>query len=171
MGAEKRDDDVTKPYSETFKQKMVQRLVGKSAVSARELSRETGVRQECLSRWLQEARSLPRVMAEQVKQKKWTVADKARIVAAASALEGDKLMAFLQSESVPLAELERWRHALEDGEKPSTAMTKRVRSLERELVRKEKALAEAAALLVLKKKLELLYQEDEDDGTEKGNDG
>ena len=42
---------------------------------------------------------------------------------------------------------------------------KRIRTLERELARKEKALAEAAALLVLKKKLRTL-EEDEGDGTD-----
>jgi transposase len=42
---------------------------------------------------------------------------------------------------------------------------KRIRTLERELARKEKALAEAAALLVLKKKLQAL-EEDEGDGTD-----
>ena len=39
------------------------------------------------------------------------------------------------------------------------------RELRRELRRKEKALAEAAALLILKKKLEALYSEDEDEST------
>jgi hypothetical protein len=38
---------------------MVARLIGSDAVSALQLSRETGVRQQNLSRWLQEARSLP----------------------------------------------------------------------------------------------------------------
>src|SRR3954466_13574448 len=38
---------------------MVQRLTGKDPVSASQLARETGLRQQNLSRWLQEARSLP----------------------------------------------------------------------------------------------------------------
>jgi len=42
--------------------------------------------------------------------------------------------------------------------------------LERELARKEKALAEAAALLLLKKKVEALYGEDEDDDTKGENE-
>ena len=57
---------MSKPFSVAFKQKMVQRLTGKNAVSALQLSRETGVRQQNLSRWLQEARSLP-IMADYVK--------------------------------------------------------------------------------------------------------
>lgn len=39
---------MTRPFSVAFKQKMVQRLVGKDAVSAIQLSRETGVRQQNL---------------------------------------------------------------------------------------------------------------------------
>jgi hypothetical protein len=48
--------------------------------------------------------------------------------------------------------LEHWRQALGDETSASVATTKRMRKLERELARKEKALAKAAALLVLKKK-------------------
>ena len=161
---------MTRPYSEAFKKKMVQRLIGKDAVSAQQLARETGVAQQNLSRWLAQARSLPVVSVERPKPKVWTVADKARIVVEASNLDGDQLAAFLQRENVKLAELERWRLALDERETASAAMTKRVRNLERELARKEKALAEAAALLVLKKKVEDRYQEDEDDGTDKGNE-
>ena len=51
----------------------------------------------------------------------------------------------------------------------SLAATKRIRRLERELARKEKALAEAAALLILKKKVGHLW-EGEDDDTNEGND-
>ncbi|KFN49501.1 hypothetical protein P873_11045 [Arenimonas composti TR7-09 = DSM 18010] len=45
----------------------------------------------------------------------------------------------------------------------SRAERRRVRDLERELRRKDKALAEAAALLVLSKKLEALYPRDADE--------
>ncbi len=40
---------------------------------------------------------------------------------------------------------------------------KRIRQLERELNRKEKALAEAAALLVLRKKLNAYWDDDSED--------
>jgi len=41
---------MTRPYSLAFRQKMVEPLTGKDAVSAMQLSRETGVRQQNLSR-------------------------------------------------------------------------------------------------------------------------
>jgi transposase len=142
---------MTKPFSVAFKQKMIERLVGKNAVSARQLSREVGVSQETLSRWLQDARSLPLVAADKRVSKIWTVEQKVEILSDASKLDGEQLTRFLDRQGVKLADLERWRFALEEGGASSTATTKRIRKLERELARKEKALAEAAALLVLKK--------------------
>jgi hypothetical protein len=48
----------------------------------------------------------------------------------------------------------------------SAAALKRIRTLERELARKEKALAEAAVLLVLKKTIDSYYKEEDDDTDE-----
>ncbi len=42
---------------------MVQRLTGKNAVSSSQAGSRDGIRQQNLSRWLQEARSLP-IMAD-----------------------------------------------------------------------------------------------------------
>jgi hypothetical protein len=161
---------VTRPYSVTFKNKMVQRLTGRNAVTASQLARETGIRQQNLSRWLEDARSLPPVASDKRIVRQWTVAEKARVLAEASKLNGDELSTYLEREGVKLADFERWRLALEEGGRASTATTKRVRQLERELARKEKALAEAAALLILKKKVESWQQEDEDDGTDGNNE-
>jgi hypothetical protein len=151
-----------------FKHKMVERLTGKNSVSALELSKETGVRQQNLSRWLQEARSLPLVRSDHSKARQWTVEQKARILSEASALSGEQLRAYLDREDVKLADYERWRIALQDDGRESAATTQRIRKLERELARKEKALAEAAALLVLKKTIANL-KSDEDDDTDEPN--
>jgi transposase-like protein len=58
---------MTRPYSLAFKQKMIERLTGKDAMSASQLSRHTGVRQQNLSRWLEQARSFllwPRTLSQ-----------------------------------------------------------------------------------------------------------
>ena len=156
---------VTRPYSLAFKQKMIERLTGKEALSAAQLSRQTGVRQQNLSRWLQEARSLPLVSSRDVPGQAFTFERKARVLVEAADLRGEQLHVYLEREGIKLADFERWRIALqEDGRQPS-ATSKRIRQLERELARKEKALAEAAALLVLKKTITKMPP-DEDDGTD-----
>jgi len=143
---------MTRPYSLAFKQKMIERLTGKEALSAAQLSREIGVRQQNLSRWLQEARSLPLVRSRDVTQKAFTLEQKARVLIEAANLRGEQLEAYLDREGIKLADFERWRIALQEEGREPTATSKRIRQLERELARKEKALAEAAALLVLKKR-------------------
>jgi transposase len=154
---------MTRPYSLAFRQKMLERLTGKDAVSAQQLSLETGVRQQNLSRWLQEARSLPAMGADDAKSRQWTVQQKARVLAEASGLSGNQLHAYLDREGVRLMDFERWRVALQEDGRDSTAVARRIRQLERELARKEKALAEVAALLVLKKTItEAALNEDDD---------
>jgi len=70
--------------------------------------------------------------------------------------------------------LEQWRAAAlqaltepEDlarqGLREKKAERRRIKELERDLRRKEKALAEAAALLVLSKKLEAIFPRDKDE--------
>jgi len=161
---------VTRPFSLAYKKKMVEKLTGKDAISARQLAKETGIAQETLSRWLRGALNLPLMPTDKRKTGKWTIVEKAGILVDASKLTGDQLSEFLEREGLTLAELEQWRLALDEEGRASVATTKRIRKLERELARKEKALAEAAALLVLKKKVQALYGEDEDDDTDEENE-
>ena len=99
---------------------------------------------------------------------------------AAAALPPEELGAFLRREGVHEAEVEQWRaaileagtSALEGGSAAKGsgrgADGKRIKELERELRRKDKALAETAALLVLQKKVREIWG-DGDDGTDEGN--
>jgi len=156
---------MTRPYSIAFKRKMVERLTGKDAVSALQLSKETGIRQQNLSRWLREASNLPDMVGSKPSGREWTVTQKARLLAEASELTGAGLMTHLDQAGVTFAEFEQWRLALDEGGGASVSTRRQIRNLERELARKEKALAEAAALLVLKKTIETGFR-DEDDATD-----
>ncbi|MBA3270128.1 MAG: hypothetical protein H0T71_06410 [Acidobacteria bacterium] len=147
---------MTRPFSLAYKQKMLDRLTGKDAISARQLSQETGLRQQTLSRWLQHASSVS-VMPPKRQTREWSIDEKVRVLATAGKLTGAELTEFLEREGLRLADYEQWRLALAEEGRASLVTTKRIRVLERELARKEKALAEAAALLVLKKKVNRLW--------------
>ncbi len=151
---------MTKHFSLAFKQKMVERMTGNDAVSATQLARMMGLKQQTLSHWLEQARSLP-VMPTSKKGKHYSVEEKARVVIEASRLAGEQLTDYLERERVSFALLEQWRLSLD--EVAPKATMKRIRNLERELARKEKALAEAAALLILKKKVEQILEDADDD--------
>jgi len=113
----------------------VTRLIGKDAISARQLGQEIGVPQTTLSRWLEDARSLPRVPPPK-KQNAWTVDEKVKILAGAATLTGEQLSAFLEQHGVRLAEFDQWRLALDEEGRSSKAVTNRIRGLERELAHK-----------------------------------
>jgi transposase len=153
---------MTRPFSIALKQKLIARLTGVNAVSAAQLARETGITQQNLSRWLSEARNSPFGVTDADIVSSWTVEQKARIIARAAGLAGDQLNAYLQGEGVRLGYFSRWRLALEEAGEEFVGMAKRIGKLERELARKDRALAEAAALLVLRETIESQIGKEED---------
>jgi transposase-like protein len=144
---------MTRPFSVVLKQQMVARLTGVNAVSAAQLARETGISQQNLSRWLCEARNSP-LGALPHDTASWTVVQKARVLANAAGLSAEQLTAYLQREGVKPGYFRRWRGALEEAGEESVGMTKQIRALQRELARKDRALAAAAALLLLRETID-----------------
>ena len=161
-------------YSNRFKSRMVQRMLGPEGLSATALSKEMGITQSTLSRWLRQASEgkVP-AMPKKKRPQDWTPEEKLSVVAEASALPDDELGAFLRRKGLHAAQLERWREAMfaavsrPSRSRKASPEARRVRELEKELRRKDKALAEAAALLVLKKKARAIWG-DEDDDTKPG---
>lgn len=151
---------------------MVSRLTGPHAVSARALATETGLAQATLSRWVKEASRLPRRMPDEPKTKlvqQWTPDEKLKIVAEANGLSEGELGVFLRSKGIHAALLDEWRRQALGGLRGTEVASKQqheskeVRELKRELARKDKALAETAALLVLKKKAQAIWGDEDDD--------
>jgi transposase-like protein len=179
------------PYSEMFKRKMIQKLSGPNAISAGALSKQVDVPQSTLSTWLRKAGVEPRFgfpgKPDNHAQKRpymtpkrpedWSPEEKLKTVLDAASLSDDQLGAFLRRRGIHETHLQQWRLQMLGGlgkvpvdKKPKrrAADAKRIRSLEKELKRKDKALAETAALLVLKKKAREIWG-DEDDNTTPGN--
>jgi transposase len=166
-------------YSSKFKEKMVQKMAGPNGWSANALAAESGVPQSTLSRWLREATVGPMTEKKKLgsgsKRKRWTPEEKVRVVMESAAAGESGLGALLRREGLHQADLERLRtevlaaatKGLEAEKRPAglSPEQKRVKKLEKELRRKDKALAEAAALLVLRKKAEALFLSEEEGDT------
>jgi transposase len=178
-------------YSESMKARMIKRMTGPDAVSANALSKEVGIAQGTLSRWLRATATVSSVSKKKRKSgpaskaktgdgtkpgrrpQDWTMLEKLRVLSEAERMSEDELGAFLRREGLHREQLDQWRvaaaEALGQPAKRSRAKRgpspeqKRIRELERQLRHKEKALAEAAALLVLKKKFETLFGVEDDD--------
>lgn len=155
-------------YSTAFKNRMLQRLVGPQAISANALAQEVGVAQESLSRWLRATRNIEGMAPSSNPKRKWTGAEKLRVVSDARGLSETDLGAFLRREGLHATDLAAWRTAAEAALSESgrraapSAEQRRIQALERELRRKDAALAETAALLVLKKKVQEIWGDGDD---------
>jgi transposase len=172
-----------KRYSKKFKERMIQRLVGPRRVSANALSKEVGVGQSTLSLWLRKAGSVAVVKDDKTKPgarrpEDWTPKEKLEAVLEAQGMADADLGVWLRRKGLKEQHLVEWRAALAESaqavfaprEPRSNAESrKRVKELERELKRKDKALAETAALLVLQGKMEALWAA-EDDATRPSSD-
>lgn len=166
-------------YNDGFKARMVKRLAVPGGISATALSQEVGVPQSTLSRWLRDARTLPPMGGADNKRegkakspRQWTPEEKLRVVVEASGVSESDLGAFLRRHGIHAAQLKEWQEvAVQALSGPSKGARRRkpspeaklVKELQRELRRKDKALAEVTALLALKKKLEAIWGDEDDD--------
>ena len=165
-------------YSNPLRSIMIQKMTGCRPLSANALSREVGIPQSTLSRWLRDAARNPRA-ARSTKEKgeiliakrpaDWSPEEKFNLVFEASSVPETELGAFLRRKGIHEAQLAEWREMMLSALKspktqppgPKTSESRRIRQLESELNRKEKALAETAALLVLQKKVRILWGDEE----------
>jgi len=155
-------------YPSAFRARCLKRLQEPNAMEVKDLAKETGVSQFTLYSWLRQAKEAPfvREAGKGKKGKRWAVEDQIRILAAANELSDAELGPYLRREGVRSETLEAWREALQ-GNRPDKSSQRRIKSLEKELQRKESALAEAAALLILQKKAQAIWGDGEDDTPEK----
>jgi transposase len=154
-------------YGQKFKQRAVARLLPPESSAITTVSQELGVSLATLERWRAEALSKP------PRERSWTAAARLQAVIATAAMDEAQLSAWCREQGVYPTELHQWKRdataALgEPGEVSVSAQEvredrKRIKELERDLKRKEKALAEAAALLVLSKQMEAIFRRGEDE--------
>ena len=143
------------------------RLLPPESAALDDVAHEIGVSASTLERWRSDALLRP------ASQRIWTAAARMDAVLSTAAMDEAGKSAWCRASGVYPQELEAWRQAamqaLAEPEevRASPKQTKqdrrRIKELERELRRKDKALAEAAALLVLSKKLEAIFHKGEDE--------
>ena len=131
------------------------------------VAHEIGVGVGTLERWLDDAQSRP------ARGRAWTAVARLEAVITTAAMSEAHKSAWRREHGVYLAELDKWRAscttALADPEdlraspQATRADRKRIKELERDLLRKDRALAETAALLVLSKKVAAIFHKGEDE--------
>lgn len=172
-------------YTDGFKEQAVQKALQRApTVTLQAVADELGCGYSTLHRWVgdygrrpdtpePEASPMTRTpMTRTPSTEPLTTADKLDLVIACAGLDDEALGAHCRRHGVYPHQVAQWKaefagSALGSGATSRSSDTKplkqEVKSLKRELRRKEKALAEAAALLVLQKKVRTLWIDDEDD--------
>ena len=153
-------------YGQSFKDRAVARLLPPESATLELVSRETGVAAPTLQRWRDQVQSMP------ARGRAWTAVARLQAVITTAALSDADKSAWCRAQGIYPSDLDLWcSNATTALSEPQDARAspqatrrdhKRIKELERELLRKDRALAEAAALLVLSKKIEAIYHRGED---------
>ena len=143
------------------------RLLPPESAAVETVSRELSISTATLERWRADALSRP------ARERAWTAPARFEAVLITATLDEASKSAWCRENGLYPQELEKWRAAatqalaspeeLRASPSDTKADRRRIKELERELLRKTKALAEAAALLVLRKKLSAIFPTDRDD--------
>jgi len=161
-------------YSMERRAAVLKKLEPPHAVSLRQLAKDEGISEATLHSWHRDARSKGQLLPDaDAGPEAWTSRDKFAAVLETAAMNEADLAAYCRQRGVYAEQIQGWRTACEqanDWERASTQRLgqatkeekKRIQALERDLARKEKALAEAAALLVLRKNAAAIWGDGED---------
>ena len=165
-------------YSEAVKADVRKRMSPPMRQSVAQISAELGIHVVTLYNWRKTWRLQGEVVPASEKDPEgWGATDKFTVVLETAGLNATELSAYCRERGLYPEQVERWRQASQDAnEKPVLTLKEQkelerlraqdqreIKRLKQELRRKEKALAEAAALLIASKKIQAFWGEDGDD--------
>ncbi|MGI6156394.1 MAG: transposase [Enterococcus lemanii] len=156
-------------YTDEFKATTIQRMMPPKNEGVRQLSEELGIPEATLYSWRKKARMQGKATPGGKKHtEKWSSEDKFLIVMETFPMNQADLAAYCRKKGLFKEQIEAWKKtclsANTQEENRTKALSielkeekKQARQLEKELRKKEKALAEAAALLLLRKKAQAIW--------------
>lgn len=162
-------------YSPERKEAVLKKMTPPNNRTIKQLSKEEGISEATLYNWRQEARAKGILMPDADNGPEgWNARDKFAAVLESASLNEQETAEFCRRKGIYPHQLKQWRKACEvanDWDRQANiklraeqkSSRQRIKDLEKELNRKEKALAEAAALLVLQKKAQAIWGDPEDE--------
>ena len=161
-------------YSEEFKYSIMTKMMPPQNQSVSEIARETGLSEGTLHQWRKQARAKGlAVPGGEQEVERWSTQDKFLIVMETALLSEVELAEYCRSKGLYVEQVVAWRDACMQAnggvaqqaarlQKDLRQKDKELRKMAQELRRKEAALAETAALLVLRKKANAIWGDGED---------
>jgi len=156
-----------KRFSDEFKRAAVQKFLSRGSRSVTDICSGLGIAECSIYQWCNKYGKSPGMQDNQRRPQDRSAAEKLKAVIEFEGLTPDKQGEFLRREGLHSDHIAAWKKSMEAGlESGGSASTSRAevaqlkadkKALERDLNKKDKALAEVTALLVLKKKADLLW--------------
>ena len=162
-------------YPQERKEAILKKLLPPVNKSVAEVAKEEGIPSGTIYNWQVKANQsgipLPRKTS---KPNNWTAETKLSVVIETGSLSESELSQHCREKGLYIEQVKQWKTQCltgfkmsKDQQKEVTKKTKadqlKIKSLKKELLRKEKALAETAALLVLRKKLDAFWETGNED--------
>lgn len=143
--------------------------------TVKELAKDSGITEVSLRTWRDASRAAGEFVPSGHSSENWSSSEKFRVVLETAPLSQAELAQYCRAKALLPEQIQQWRQACEQanesapqglqlGRVVSPHAREQIRDLERELRRKNEALAEAAALLILRKKADAIW------GKDKGED-
>ncbi|WOG26764.1 IS3 family transposase [Endozoicomonas sp. 8E] len=151
-------------YSKEMKESIIQKMMPPNNVSVAQLKRETGITDATLYTWRKQAKAQGvAVPGDGKNPQQWSAENKFAVLMETANMNTTELSEYCRKKGLYYEDLQQWKADFIAGStKPAESRQvqaaarrddkKRIQKLEKELKRKDKALAETAALLVLTKK-------------------
>lgn len=162
-------------YSNEFKDKIVSRMLAPNNESISKISKETGISSATLSNWRGKVRNSGKAVPAGTKEtERWSSQDKFLIVMETASMNEIEVSRYCREKGLYIEQVKVWKDVCMQANggiaeeasrlnKELKTKDKEIKVLSNELQRKEKALAETAAILVLRKKFNTLLGTDEEE--------
>ena len=162
-------------YSAERKEAILSKLLPPNNKSVASVAREEGVAEQTLYNWRNQAKEKGQpVPGKKSTSDQWSHETKFAVVIETASLSESELGEYCRKKGLFITQVRQWRQQCIQGFQSDEQQTKtikqqakedkaEIKSLKKDLRYKEKALAETAALLVLRKKLKAFYGEEQED--------
>ena len=153
--------EISRKYSQAFKEALVTQILTRGDRTITSVCAEAGVLRRTATKWVQRCGTVSAHSTERGRMT-WTAEAKLKALVETAGLAEPELGLYLRREGLYSTQIMEWRAEViahfETRPMPKKdARDETIRQLEREILRKDKALAEASALLILQKKVELIW--------------
>ena len=158
-------------YSRAIKESVLKKVLPPENRSTREVSKEYGIHEQTICNWIEKVDRGILNLDGELSPKQLGSAEKFHLVLEAAGVPEKELGAWIREKGLHSEHLQLWKQELRDtvtdkNKENKTELKeakKKIKGLEKELNRKDKALAEMAALVVLKKKVHQIWEDAEDE--------